>query len=161
MAHVGLDYPVVFNRDWNLNRVTNRGGWAHRNLVVFKQFPQGIGNAFLGLTWDCGPDYVNTFGELSWDSPTRPLAGKNFFCRLRLVIGADNAQYRQWVELWEFAGPVMLSCEIAVGEITRNSDWRWDQGLTNRAWNPLYFDGTTALTICTILPKRWADGAPH
>lgn len=160
MSHKGKFYPVLFRRDWNVNLVTNRNGFANRYIFTERDSTTGFGVLIRGRKFDCGPATNRFVSEMHWLSQVISIGIFDFQVELKANFVAPWVGYDTTIDIIEQHVGVIATIrrykkgDPVIGFAQRLFD-------STEYWDPHWYDSYPALEQSTCVPKTWADGPPH
>jgi hypothetical protein len=160
MAHVGITWPVVTRRDFNLNVNSNNVGWANRYKVTLNILPPVIGNGLQGTEWECGPSGVSPIDRMFWASDPDLFGGFVFDVIITASI-VDGQRYIKRCQIREAVNGVILNLELANDPSPFFPVWPVFHTWKTIFRDPFFFTGDGFANQVNCLPKEWADGPPH
>lgn len=160
MAHVGQFFPVLFRRDFNLNVLTNRAGFARRYIATSNFVATGIGAILSGQQFDCGPDTQFDPRTIIWESDLMRLGLFFYRCTLLAQITTDSTYIKQTIYNVQGHGDILI-LQWQLQDFLRSPGFGLD--FTGRIlfFSPDWFDSFSSQPSCDAAPKLWSDGPPH
>jgi hypothetical protein len=160
MAHKGQLYPVLFRRDWNLNLVTNKNGFANRYIFTPTDSTTGFGTLCRGQHFDCGPATNRFVSEMHWLSQVIRIGPLSFQVELHANINPDRQTYDTTIDIivQEVGVIATIRRGFAYSTLCNFDRQQFDRTIY---WDPHFYDSYPALENSICPPKFWFEGPPH
>lgn len=160
MAHVGVVYPVIFRRDFNLNVFANWVGWSKYYIFFFRFLPSGDANTLDNFQFTLGPETYPDSKSITWISPYYAVPVFQFKVEILVQIN-DGKTYTKTGGLFSKTGGLIFSWTWSVANDEHRPNFPFNQPVTVTYWNPEWFDYKPSGTLLICQPWEWVDGAPH